>query len=224
MIQDTRRIWDVYTKVLSRKNISVEYSDNVRTAQYYLDDDTHNGRVVIPTFKFLDDETTQMLVSHEIGHALYSKYTQEQMKTYFDVGDVHLYYERSNFFFMVMFNTNEDLIEIAFIELYHYLQDKTFEYLHQKCSFQIKCGACNSTKLNLIPMRMSLISVKIYSIILKKNHNSLPIHRIMKILKIQKMSPGMILTIKMTQMIVIHQIMKKIVSESILMRKMTILQ
>lgn len=73
------------------------------------------------------------------------------MKTYFDFGDVHLYYERSNFFFMVMFNTNEDLIEIAFIELYHYLQDKTFEYLHQTCIFQIKCGAYVST-VNIHPL------------------------------------------------------------------------
>ena len=139
MIQDTRRIWDVYTKVLSRKNISVEYSDNVRTAQYYLDDDTHNGRVVIPTFKFLDDETTQMLVSHEIGHALYSKYTQEQMKTYFDrYGD--------------LFNIIEDAyIEKKIIDEYKgllYIFNHGYNTLLKNNFF----GILNDDIINLLPL------------------------------------------------------------------------
>lgn len=98
-----------------------------------------------------------------------SKRLLKKIKEHFDFGDVNLYYERSNFFFMVMFNTNEDLFEIAFIDLYHYLQDKSFEYLHKKCTFQIKCGAYVST-INIHPYKLfDLSKEQCYQILSKKN-------------------------------------------------------
>lgn len=106
-----------------------------------------------------------------------SKHLVEKMKTYFDFGDVHLYYERSNFFFMVMFNTNEDLIEIAFIELYHYLQDKTFEYLHQTCSFQIKCGAYVST-INIHPYKLFDLAKEQCQQILSKDKTHISVYNL----------------------------------------------
>ena len=72
------KTWEIYSKILSEKNIYLQYDNYASTASY----DIENCMVTVPTFKFLNDTTTQLLVSHEIGHAKYSSYSVEQVESY----------------------------------------------------------------------------------------------------------------------------------------------
>ena len=106
-----------------------------------------------------------------------SKHLATKMNEFFDFGDAHLYYERSNFFFLVMFNTNEELIEIAFIQFHSYLKNKTFEYLHHTCSFQIKCGAYVST-INIHPYKLFDLAKEQCQQILSKDKTHISVYNL----------------------------------------------
>ena len=66
--------WEVYAKILSQEGVTIEYSEYAKTAYY----NTQTNVVTIPTFDFLTESATQLMVSHEIGHAMFSKYTLEE--------------------------------------------------------------------------------------------------------------------------------------------------
>jgi hypothetical protein len=70
--------WEVYTQVLSRENLKLTYSDKAKTAYFNLD----SREVVVPTFEYMNDEVTQLLISHEVGHASYSTYTKDEFNNY----------------------------------------------------------------------------------------------------------------------------------------------
>lgn len=106
-----------------------------------------------------------------------SKHLVKKIEEYFDFGDVQLYYERSNFFFMVMFNVAEEPIAEAFIKLHSYLKDKKFEYLHQQCSFIIHCGIYVST-VNIHPYKLFDLSKEQCFQILSKEKTFISIYNL----------------------------------------------
>lgn len=107
-----------------------------------------------------------------------SQHLMEKLKKYFDFGDVNLYYERSNFFFMVMFNTDEKAICDAFIELYHYLQKHSFDYQGHICSFSIKCGLYVSN-ISIHPYKLFDLAQEQCHQILAKEKSFISIHNLM---------------------------------------------
>lgn len=72
--------WEVYAKILSQEGVTIEYSDYAKTAMYNVETNV----VVIPTFDFLTDKATQLMVSHEIAHAMFSKYSLKELSEYSD--------------------------------------------------------------------------------------------------------------------------------------------
>lgn len=70
--------WEVYAKILSQEGVTIEYSDYAKTAMYNVETNV----VVIPTFDFLTDKATQLMVSHEIAHAMFSKYSLKELSEY----------------------------------------------------------------------------------------------------------------------------------------------
>ena len=66
--------WEVYSKILSEQDLNLVYDKFVHTAQYIPSTKT----IKIPIFNFFDEETTQMMVSHEIAHAMFSNYSPEE--------------------------------------------------------------------------------------------------------------------------------------------------
>ena len=146
---DKRKLWDIYTKILSGMKIDVNYSDQATTARFHPGEDGKDGSVIIPTFKFLDDETTQMLVSHEIGHALFSKYSKKEISEYFKkYGDI--------------FNIVEDAyIEREVISEYKGLSH-IFEYGYKTLLNNGFFGELNYDIINSLPLHSRLnIYVKI---------------------------------------------------------------
>lgn len=71
MINDS---WKVYTQLLSEEGIDLKYSATADTAWF----DIKNRVVTIPTFEFMTENVTQMLISHEVGHARYTRYSLEE--------------------------------------------------------------------------------------------------------------------------------------------------
>lgn len=72
--------WEVYSKILSQSNVKLQYSKDAITACY----DRSKNTITIPVYKFLDNDATQLLVSHEVGHALFSTYTSDELSKYFE--------------------------------------------------------------------------------------------------------------------------------------------
>ena len=70
--------WETYTKLMSQEDLNLQY-DNSATTAYF---DLENRTVVVPTFKFITEEITQLLISHEVAHAKYSKYSFEDYEKY----------------------------------------------------------------------------------------------------------------------------------------------
>ena len=68
------RSWEVYTQVLSKENLNLIYSEKAETASFNLD----TREVTLPTFDYMTEETTQLLISHEVGHAYFSDYSKEE--------------------------------------------------------------------------------------------------------------------------------------------------
>lgn len=70
--------WEVYTQVLSKENLKLTYSDKAKTAYFNLE----TREVVVPTFEYMNDDVTQLLISHEVGHASYSTYSKDEFNSY----------------------------------------------------------------------------------------------------------------------------------------------
>ena len=70
--------WEVYTQVLSKENLKLIYSDKAKTAHFNLE----TREVVVPTFEYMNDDVTQLLISHEVGHASYSTYSKDEFNSY----------------------------------------------------------------------------------------------------------------------------------------------
>ena len=73
-----QKTWELYSQILSQEGIHLEYSDYANTAYFNLD----TRIVTIPTFNYMTDDVTQLLVSHEVGHARYSTYTTSEYDEY----------------------------------------------------------------------------------------------------------------------------------------------
>ena len=78
MIEEAKR-WETYSQVLSAKDIKLSYSQVASTASY----DILTHEVILPMWDCLDEESTQALTSHEIGHAKFSDYELEAFKDLF---------------------------------------------------------------------------------------------------------------------------------------------
>ena len=78
MIEEAKR-WETYSQVLSAKDIRLSYSQCASTASY----DLLTHEVILPMWDCLDEESTQALTSHEIGHAKFSDYELEAFKDLF---------------------------------------------------------------------------------------------------------------------------------------------
>ena len=71
-------LWELYSRIISEKGITLQYDEKAETAFY----NPENQVITIPIFNFIDEETTQMIVSHEIAHAKFSLYSQEELIDY----------------------------------------------------------------------------------------------------------------------------------------------
>lgn len=72
---------ETYCQLLSTDDISVRYSNHAVTASFFTDED---GRkcVVMPTFEYLDDLQKQLMIAHEVGHAIWSDYSKDELQEY----------------------------------------------------------------------------------------------------------------------------------------------
>lgn len=73
-----QKTWELYSQILSQEGISLKYSNTAETAYFNLE----TRVVTIPTFEYMTDDVTQLLVSHEVGHARYSTYTTSEYNEY----------------------------------------------------------------------------------------------------------------------------------------------
>ena len=73
-----QKTWELYSQILSQEGIRLEYSDYADTAFFNLE----TRVVTIPTFEYMTDDVTQLLVSHEVGHAKYSTYNTSEYQDY----------------------------------------------------------------------------------------------------------------------------------------------
>lgn len=64
-----------YSTMLTAEKITVIFSDKVSTARFNF----QSREITLPTYEYLDENEKMMLVSHEIGHAKYSKYDPEDV-------------------------------------------------------------------------------------------------------------------------------------------------
>lgn len=62
--------WEVYSSVLASTGLTLRYSADASTASY----DILKKEVVLPVWECLDEDATQALASHEIGHAKHSDF------------------------------------------------------------------------------------------------------------------------------------------------------
>lgn len=73
-------LYEEYSKLLSSKNLSLIYDAAATTASYNLE-----SRVItLPVYEFLGKLENQLLTSHEVGHALFSKYDLDDFKKYLE--------------------------------------------------------------------------------------------------------------------------------------------
>ena len=72
------RSWEIYTQILSKENLKLTYSNKATTAYFNL----KTREVVVPTFDYMTEEVTQLLISHEVGHAYFSDYSKEEFNKY----------------------------------------------------------------------------------------------------------------------------------------------
>jgi hypothetical protein len=73
-MSDTFRI---YSNLLAQEGIDLNYSAKVATASF----DFSTRKITLPAFEYLDTISNQMMTAHEAGHALYSLYTLDQVKS-----------------------------------------------------------------------------------------------------------------------------------------------
>lgn len=74
-MSDTFRI---YSNLLAQEGIDLKYSAKVATASF----DFATRKITLPAFEYLDTTSNQMMTAHEAGHALYSLYTLDQVKSH----------------------------------------------------------------------------------------------------------------------------------------------
>ena len=70
--------WELYSQILAQENVKLEYSRYARTAYF----DIQKRVVTIPMFEYMNDDVTQLLISHEVGHACYSTYSYDEYQQY----------------------------------------------------------------------------------------------------------------------------------------------
>lgn len=68
----------IYSQMLARENVAIEYSTTAKTAFF----DIQNRIITLPLYEFLGPVENQMLTSHEVGHAKFSKYSLEEFEEY----------------------------------------------------------------------------------------------------------------------------------------------
>lgn len=65
--------FEIYSQMLASEGISMIFSDTEETAYF----DVKRRIIVMPKYNFLGATENQLLASHEVGHALFSKYTMD---------------------------------------------------------------------------------------------------------------------------------------------------
>ena len=73
-----QRTIESYSQMLSREGIRVNYSPDARTASFNMKDRT----IKLPMYSYLGATECQLLTSHEVGHALFSKYDPDSFVEY----------------------------------------------------------------------------------------------------------------------------------------------
>ena len=63
--------FEIYSQMLASEGISMIFSDTEETAYF----DVKRRIIVMPKYNFLGATENQLLASHEVGHALFSKYS-----------------------------------------------------------------------------------------------------------------------------------------------------
>ena len=65
---DNRNAKSLLAKLMAAEDINVEYSDKAATASF----DTESRTLKMPVFKDISDDSTDLFLGHEVGHALYT--------------------------------------------------------------------------------------------------------------------------------------------------------
>ena len=65
--------FEIYSQMLASEGISMIFSDTEETAYF----DVKRRIIVMPKYNFLGETENQLLASHEVGHALFSKYSMD---------------------------------------------------------------------------------------------------------------------------------------------------
>lgn len=65
--------FEIYSQMLASEGISMIFSDTEETAYF----DIKRRIIVMPKYNFLGETENQLLASHEVGHALFSKYSMD---------------------------------------------------------------------------------------------------------------------------------------------------
>lgn len=73
-----QRTIESYSQMLSREGIRVNYSPDARTASFNIKERS----IELPMYSYLGATECQLLTSHEVGHALFSKYDPDSFVEY----------------------------------------------------------------------------------------------------------------------------------------------
>lgn len=68
--------FEIYSQMLASEGISMIFSDTEETAYF----DVKRRIIVMPKYNFLGETENQLLASHEVGHALFSKYSMDDFQ------------------------------------------------------------------------------------------------------------------------------------------------
>lgn len=68
--------FEIYSQLLASEGISMIFSDTEETAYF----DVKRRIIVMPKYNFLGETENQLLASHEVGHALFSKYSMDDFQ------------------------------------------------------------------------------------------------------------------------------------------------
>ena len=68
--------FETYSQMLAKEHISLAYDTEAITASF----DIKKRTITLPVINFLGTNETQLLTAHEVGHALFSKYSPEEFK------------------------------------------------------------------------------------------------------------------------------------------------
>lgn len=65
---------EYYTSMLASENIEIKFSPSAKTASFNVE----SRIITMPMYDFLSDEARQSFISHEVGHALFTKYSVDE--------------------------------------------------------------------------------------------------------------------------------------------------